>query len=352
MDTKSAPVNLKAFDDVTGDFTAIVAVFGNVDREGDRIVPGAFADTLAEWRASGDPIPVIYSHQWDNLDAHIGWIDPADARELLPGDPDLPPELADLGGLFVSGHLDVADNPTAARAAALMRGRRLKEFSFGFAVRPGGAAMSGRVQELRSLDLFEVGPTLVGMNPSTVLVGAKAEPVAGKASALAAGSMEATRDAVASALRTMLRAGGVDLYALWLEATFPDRVVYYMETWDEPADGGSYYEVAYTLDSAGVATITGDPVAVTFDLAINPKANRPEVKSGRRNSAADADRIQAILALAVELGADPTILDSPDPANSDEDPAAPQAASAAPAPKNIPPTRELLDTVRTALTDL
>jgi hypothetical protein len=45
--------------DSAGTFSALVAVFNNVDRGGDRIMPGAFTKTLTEWCASGDPVPVI-----------------------------------------------------------------------------------------------------------------------------------------------------------------------------------------------------------------------------------------------------------------------------------------------------
>jgi hypothetical protein len=55
-----------------GEFEALVAVFGNVDKGGDRIMPGAFTKTLAAWRASEDPVPVIWSHDWNTPDAHIG----------------------------------------------------------------------------------------------------------------------------------------------------------------------------------------------------------------------------------------------------------------------------------------
>jgi hypothetical protein len=58
--------------DSAGEFEALVAVFGNVDKGGDRIMPGAFTKTLAAWRASGDPVPVIWSHDWNTPDAHIG----------------------------------------------------------------------------------------------------------------------------------------------------------------------------------------------------------------------------------------------------------------------------------------
>ena len=40
-----------------GEFSALVAVFNNVDKGGDGIMPGAFTKTLAAWRASGDPVP-------------------------------------------------------------------------------------------------------------------------------------------------------------------------------------------------------------------------------------------------------------------------------------------------------
>jgi HK97 family phage prohead protease len=80
---------------MAGTFEATVAVFNNVDKGGDRIIPGAFAKTLAQWEASGDPIPVIFNHDWGPGRAH---------RRRREGDRDRP------RGLFVKGRLDVADN--------------------------------------------------------------------------------------------------------------------------------------------------------------------------------------------------------------------------------------------------
>jgi HK97 family phage prohead protease len=139
----------------TGVFEATVAVFNNVDRGGDRIVPGAFAKTLAGWSASGDPIPVILSHQWDNPMAHIGVVE--DAKETDKG-------------LWVKGRLDVNDNDVARQVHRLMERRSLKEFSFGYDVPKGGSkrAKDGAT-DLTEIDLAEVGPTLKGMNPATEL---------------------------------------------------------------------------------------------------------------------------------------------------------------------------------------
>jgi len=151
--------------ETNGWFTATVAVFNNVDHGGDRIIPGAFENTLAKWRKSGDPIPVIWSHDWSTPDAHIGVADPHDVVETAKG-------------LLVRGRLDIEDNPMANRAYKLMQRRSLKEFSFGYKVPPGGQrrAKDG-ANELVEIDLIEVGPTLKGMNPGTELHGVKGETV-------------------------------------------------------------------------------------------------------------------------------------------------------------------------------
>ena len=74
---------------------------------GDRIQPGAFKNTLAKWSKSGDPIPVILSHDWQNPWSHIGVVNPGDAKETDRG-------------LMVKGHLDVKDNEVARQVHRLM----------------------------------------------------------------------------------------------------------------------------------------------------------------------------------------------------------------------------------------
>jgi HK97 family phage prohead protease len=151
-----------------GQFEAIVAVFGNKDSWGDIIVPGAFEADLAAWKASGDPIPVIWSHQWGDPDAHIGVV--LEAREVAAGE---------LGGehpagLWVKGQLD-DDNPVATRVHKLLKGRRVKQFSFAYDEIDSGPGTHNGVEGwlLKALKTFEVGPTLVGMNQETTLLGAK-----------------------------------------------------------------------------------------------------------------------------------------------------------------------------------
>ena len=56
------PFEVKAVDE-EGIFTGYVSVFGNVDAGGDIVVPGAFADSLAAWKAKGKLPPVLWQHR-------------------------------------------------------------------------------------------------------------------------------------------------------------------------------------------------------------------------------------------------------------------------------------------------
>lgn len=168
MLTKDAPARVKAAGEsdglAEGEFTALVSVFGNEDSVGDVVMPGAFADDLARWKNSGDPIPVIWSHDWGDPFSHIGEV--TDARETP-------------AGLMVTGRLDL-DNAKAEQVFRLLKGRRVTQFSFAYDIEDGGwGERDGReVYELRKLRIHEVGPTLVGANQETELLAAKAASVA------------------------------------------------------------------------------------------------------------------------------------------------------------------------------
>jgi hypothetical protein len=73
-------------------------------------------------------------------------------------------------GLHVKGQLDIDDNPVASRVHKLVQRRSVKEFSFGYSVPPSGQRKaSDGANELIEIDLYEIGPTLKGMNPATEL---------------------------------------------------------------------------------------------------------------------------------------------------------------------------------------
>jgi HK97 family phage prohead protease len=154
---KTYDIEVKA-DGEAGEFTALASVFGNVDSVGDRVIPGAFTETLRKLRESGDPLPIVLSHQWDDPFKHIGVAYPENVKQTKRG-------------LLVKGKLDM-DNDVARQVYRLMKRRSLKAFSFGYTVdeqRPGPDG----VNELVKVDLFEVGPTLVGANRSAELQAVK-----------------------------------------------------------------------------------------------------------------------------------------------------------------------------------
>lgn len=144
-----------------GKFEALVSVFGNVDVQGDRVVDGAFTKSIESWRASGAPIPIIWSHNWGDPNAHIGSADPNDVVEVKGR------------GLQVGGTIDL-DNPFAAQVYRLVKERRVKEFSFGYEVVKERKAKDG-ANELLELRLIEAGPTLKGANPNTELLAVKSQ---------------------------------------------------------------------------------------------------------------------------------------------------------------------------------
>lgn len=164
MQIKTCPTTVKtagthdAADE--GFVEAIVAAY-NVDSVGDQIIPGAFAKSLAKHASAGNRIPFVWSHQSDNLDSWIGEVVEAEER----------PE-----GLWVKARLDMED-PKAAKVFRWLKGRRVSQFSFAYTetdARPATkSSMPGALKELHELDIHECGPTMVGANPSTALLGVK-----------------------------------------------------------------------------------------------------------------------------------------------------------------------------------
>src|SRR4051794_7976184 len=65
MDHFYAPLEVKFTDTgaPAGVFSGYGAVFGNVDSHGDVIKPGAFAESIAQSKASGRPVPMHLMHR-------------------------------------------------------------------------------------------------------------------------------------------------------------------------------------------------------------------------------------------------------------------------------------------------
>lgn len=181
---KTLPARVKAANTTDdGIVEALVATY-DVDSIGDRIVPGAFGKTLQDWADSGNAIPFIWSHQHDDLDAYLGEV--LEAKETDEG-------------LWVKAQMDMED-PKAAKAFRLIKGGRVRQYSFAYDVPDGGAGpdeTGAGETALTELKLYEVGPTLIGMNQATRTLVAKrngSEEKAGRV--LSAKNESDLRDAV------------------------------------------------------------------------------------------------------------------------------------------------------------
>jgi HK97 family phage prohead protease len=296
---------LKALGGDEGVFEAIVSVFGNTDHAGDRILPGAFAGSLARWRSAGRPIPVVWSHEWDKPEAHVGVV--LEAEEWLPGDLRLPQSLRANGGLWVKGQFDL-DRPLAADVWRLLSERRVFEWSFAYDILDRRRASDGAT-ELLELDVIEVGPTLKGANPMTELLLTKSavSPAAAKTLEKAivtplAGSAEERQEAVLAGALEWARANNVGaggLYDVHLEATFPDRVVFRVEGWDDPYGGGTFWEAPLA------GSTLGEPYPVEIEATTRRLSSRSVLtrKSYRPGAAPGVIRtLVEIDALELELG--------------------------------------------------
>jgi Escherichia/Staphylococcus phage prohead protease len=137
-------------------FSAIAAAY-TVDRVKDRIVPGAFEKTIAQWRASGKRIPLHWDHRGDAANV-IGSIDPAATREVDRG-------------LYVEGKLDLQDSDVAREAWRSMKNDAVS-LSFGYVTLK--TRKRGGINDLLELDLFEVSIVPHPANPDTRVLSTKA----------------------------------------------------------------------------------------------------------------------------------------------------------------------------------
>lgn len=211
MKTKTLQVEVKAIDLDEGQFEGYAAVFGNKDSYGDVIVPGAFADTLAEdYGDGGRGVPVYWCHDFKDPFKNIGstvW-----AKE-------------DSHGLRVRVQLDL-ETQNAKQTLKLLKEGRVNQMSFGYSVLEGAFVESeehGYYYELRRLKLHEVSVVPIGANQETEILAAKSDELDSR-SALAellksaVESMDRTRGALLLAA-TAAKADGIELPAELAGAT-------------------------------------------------------------------------------------------------------------------------------------
>lgn len=159
---KSFQAHFKANPEESGTVEAIVSVFGNVDSYNERVMAGAFADSLSRKLPKG-----VWMHQWDQPICKT-----VEAKELLPGDPLLPEALKELGGLYVKGQF-YEEIDDSHQAYLKIKNGFIDEFSIGYRLKKWTVDDETKIWDLLELDLFEWSPVLVGANRATATLSVK-----------------------------------------------------------------------------------------------------------------------------------------------------------------------------------
>lgn len=156
MDIKylERPFEIKAVEE-DGIFEGFGSVFGNVDSYKEIVAPGAFAESLASWKASGRLPPVLWQH-----------------RSGEPIGPYLEMEEQSIG-LRVKGQLLVNDVQRAKEARALMKAKAVNGLSIGFVTREDSYDRVTGIRTLKKVDLWEVSVVTFPANPSAQISSVK-----------------------------------------------------------------------------------------------------------------------------------------------------------------------------------
>lgn len=153
MEIKNCALEVKELTD-EGVIEGYASVFGNVDRGGDKVMPGAFAESLAKARQTGRKVKMLWQH---NPGQPIGvWDDLAE----------------DAKGLWVKGRL-IMEVAQAREAHALMKAGALGGLSIGYTTK--ASEPDGNVRLLKSVDLYEISPVTFPMNERAKISSVKAE---------------------------------------------------------------------------------------------------------------------------------------------------------------------------------
>ena len=291
MFKKDYSVQFKAAGDDGGRIVAYAATFDREpDSYGDVIAPGAFKNTLEDWKASGNVIPLLFGHRTDDPSMNIGGVDAIKEDER---------------GLRIEATFD-KDSETAQYVRRLVLEKRLSKLSFAYDVLDQGTIVldDGReANELREIKLYEISLVPIPANGHAEVVEAKSADASDVADdsddddnlvSDGAGDFESFSDAIAS-----IKAALSDLY---------DSVFKFVSDISELLETIDIEDVKAALadasnDDADDVDDNGD-VEASDDESDDGSSNRSE------DNAEDSDTSNA---------EDPDGVDDPDDDDSDDD---------------------------------
>lgn len=146
-----------------GQFEGYASVFGNIDSYGDKVIKGAFAESLKTYGKDGAGIPCYWQHNTADPLMNIGQTVKA---------------FEDDHGLRVTVQLDL-DNEKAAYVHKMIKENRVKQMSFAYEITDG--ENTDDCFEIKACNIFEVSVVPVGANQETELLAVKSAWLATKA---------------------------------------------------------------------------------------------------------------------------------------------------------------------------
>lgn len=152
--------DLKSIDG-EGKFSGYAAVFNNVDRANEIVMPGAMSESIAAHKAAGNTLPFCWQH---DLSIPIG---------------DIPIFEEDEKGLFVEGQLWLEESPHARMALRGMKSKSIRGMSIGYRVLADERDAKSGARRLTKLDVFETSAATVPCNPEARIEAVKASLMAG-----------------------------------------------------------------------------------------------------------------------------------------------------------------------------
>ncbi|MCA1368081.1 HK97 family phage prohead protease [Bradyrhizobium sp. BRP14] len=153
MKTKDFSLQVKELTE-DGTFEGYGSIFGNVDSYGEKVMPGAFVESLAKHKREGSSVLMLWQH---NPNEPIGiWEDLAE----------------DAKGLWGKGHL-ILEVQKAREIHALMKRKAIGGLSIGY--RETDTDQNGAVRVLKKLELYEISPVSFPANRRARIEAVKSE---------------------------------------------------------------------------------------------------------------------------------------------------------------------------------
>lgn len=172
MQTLDCGLEIKSLSD-EGVVEGYASIFNNVDHGGDKVMPGAFVDSLSKARQGGRTVKMLWNH---DPSQPIGvWEDLAEDGKGLRG----------------TGRL-VMEVPKAREVHALMKAGAVGGLSIGY--RTINSEPEGNVRLLKQVELFEISPVTFPMNDRAKISSVKAEGIDEIVEKLAAGDRLTERE--------------------------------------------------------------------------------------------------------------------------------------------------------------